>query len=244
MAKFIIEGGSSAQVADGTQNTLTKLVIASGSGRIRIGAEDAKEFLLSYGAGDSVVVPALQSATILADSITDASIGQYGGQTYDPPPLPDTKAIVSDDDTAPVQNSAGAAIGTGTITVADNEISHVRLPATIASLSNGDSVSVLNSDDADPHTGTAVVSDGVLTGINLAATVAMIDNSDSVPVRNYAGANVHAATAVVASGVITSVILAATVAIIDNGETFSVDGGTVSISVADGVPTVTFTPTP
>jgi len=68
--------------------------------------------------------------------------------------------------TAPVQNSAGAAIGTGTITVATNAISHVRLPATVAGVSNGAALTV-------PVTGTYTttatlsVANGVVTGIVL-----------------------------------------------------------------------------
>lgn len=81
--------------------------------------------------------------------------------------------------TAPVQNSAGAAIATGTITIANNAVSHIRLPATVAGLANGGSVTVRNTAGADNHTATAIVAAGVLTGVNLAATAAMIDNGDT-----------------------------------------------------------------
>lgn len=73
--------------------------------------------------------------------------------------LPATSAVVDDDDTAPVQNSAGAAIGTGTINVAANAVTNIRLPATVAGVSNGQALTVGGS------TYTFTVANGVITAI-------------------------------------------------------------------------------
>lgn len=94
--------------------------------------------------------------------------------------LSDNRTAVTNGDTAPVQNSAGAAIATGTFRIVGNAITYIRLPATVAGVSNGGSVSVRNSAGADAHPATAVVASGALTGVNLAATSAMIDNGDIV----------------------------------------------------------------
>lgn len=98
--------------------------------------------------------------------------------------------------TAPVQNSAGAAIATGTITIAANAVTHIRLPATVAGVSNSGTVQVRNSAGADAHTATAVVSAGVLTGVNLAATVAMVDNGDTITATGGQTVNVAVAAGV------------------------------------------------
>ncbi|AXH71955.1 MAG: putative structural protein [Podoviridae sp. ctbj_2] len=68
--------------------------------------------------------------------------------------------------TAPVQNSAGAAIGTGTITVAANAISNIRLPATVAGVSNGAALTVPVT-GTYTNTATIAVANGVITGITL-----------------------------------------------------------------------------
>lgn len=68
--------------------------------------------------------------------------------------------------TAPVQNSAGAAIGTGTITIATNAVSHVRLPATVAGVSNGAALTVPVT-GTYTTTATIAVANGVITGITL-----------------------------------------------------------------------------
>lgn len=103
--------------------------------------------------------------------------------------------------TAPVQNSAGAAIATGTITIAANAITHIRLPATVAGVSNGGSVSVRNSAGADAHPATAAITSGVLTGVNLAATSAIVDNGDTFTTSRGETVNIA-----VAAGVATATV--------------------------------------
>lgn len=72
---------------------------------------------------------------------------------------PATVAAVATAASAPVQNSAGAAIGAGTITVANRAITNIRLPATVAGVSNGAEITL------DGFTYTFTVAAGVITAI-------------------------------------------------------------------------------
>lgn len=83
--------------------------------------------------------------------------------------LPATQAVVTNGGTSPVQNSAGAAIGTGTYTVAANAVSNIKLPATVAGVTSGAKI------NAGTVTGTGnfatfTVANGVITGIVLSAS--------------------------------------------------------------------------
>jgi hypothetical protein len=188
---------------------------------------------------DQAIVTDGDSVTVHGASVTLAVSGNAITGTT----LPATSAVVASGNAIPVQNSAGAAIGSGTLTVAANQPSYARLPATVAGVSNSGTVAVRNSAGADSHNATAVVATGALTGVNLAATVAMVDNSDAVTIQNSAGAGVTGShTATVAAGVLSNVKLDATVAPIVNGASFTaVDGGTITVAVAAGVPTFTYT---
>lgn len=70
-----------------------------------------------------------------------------------------TIATVATAASAPVQNSAGAAIGSGAITVANRAITNIRLPATVAGVSNGAEITL------DGFTYTFTVAAGVITAI-------------------------------------------------------------------------------
>lgn len=85
-----------------------------------------------------------------------------------------TQAIVSNAGTAPVQNSAGAAIGTGTYTVAASAVSNIKLPATVGAVSNSGTVtctvttvSARTAGQADSKVVTFTVAAGVITAISI-----------------------------------------------------------------------------
>lgn len=72
-------------------------------------------------------------------------------------------------------------------------------------------------------------------------TQAVVENAGALSVRD--GGNVSAgAVATVAESLVSRVTLEGTAAIIKNSSTYPVTGGTVSVAVAAGVPTFTFTP--
>jgi hypothetical protein len=167
------------------------------------------------------------------------------------PVLPATQAIVSNANaTAPVQNSAGTAVGPGTYTVAGGAVTAIKLAATKAVVNNGDTVNVTNSaGTAVPGTELAVVAAGLLTSVSLPATAAVVNQADAnVTVQNSAGAAISAAgVATVAAGVLSNVKLPATVAGVLNGVkitmpnitgtyvngiTFTVAGGVITGGVA------------
>lgn len=145
---------------------------------------------------DQAVVTDGDAVTVDGASVTLAVSGNaITGAT-----LPATNAVVANAGTIPVQNSAGAAIGTGTLTVANNNPTNIRLPATIAGVASGSQ----NITDAAGKASTA--------------------------------------TRTVSAGAITTTILAAADCIVKNGNTFTAaDGGTITVAVAAGVPTFTYT---
>jgi len=155
--------------------------------------------------------------------------------------LPATNAIIADAGTIPVQNSEGAAIGTGTLTVAANEPSNIKLPATIAGVANGAAVTIQNSAGAAvAGTHSATVASGVVSNVKLAATIAPVANG-SQNITDAAG-KASTATRTVSAGAITTTVLAATDSIVKDGNSFTAaDGGTITVAVAAGVPTFTYT---
>lgn len=89
--------------------------------------------------------------------------------------LPTTSAIVVNASTVPVQNSAGAAIGTGTVTVAASAVTNVKLPATVAGVSNAGVVTVpitfvtaRTAGATATVAATVTVANGVITAISIA----------------------------------------------------------------------------
>jgi hypothetical protein len=83
--------------------------------------------------------------------------------------LPATQAVVQNGGTAPVQNSAGAAIGTGTFTVAANAVSNIKLPANVAGVVSGVKVNA-GAVSGSGNFATITVANGVITGIVLSAS--------------------------------------------------------------------------
>lgn len=83
--------------------------------------------------------------------------------------LPATQAVVSNGGTSPVQNSAGAAIGTGTYTVAANAVSNIKLPANVAGVTSGVKVNA-GTVTGTGNFATITVANGVITGIVLSAS--------------------------------------------------------------------------
>jgi len=112
---------------------------------------------------------------------------------------PVTAAVVANAGTAPVQNSAGAAVGTGTITVANRAVSNIRLAATIAGVANTAAVAVLPaSGSASLASATAAVAAGALTGARLPATTGIVTNGQTLAVTGGTVTITVAANAVTA----------------------------------------------
>lgn len=142
------------------------------------------------------------------------------------------RTVVASGVSLPVQNSAGATIGAGAVTVSGNAVQHVRLPANIAGVANGAQVQV----DGAPVT--LAVAAGALTGGTLAATAAVVTNGNTVQVGG------QPVTLTVAGNNVTGGALPGTAAVVTNGQTLAVDGGSVVLSVAGGVVSAAFTPAP
>lgn len=91
-----------------------------------------------------------------------------------PVQLSATQAVVSNAGTSPVQNSAGAAIASGTYTVAANAVSNIRLPATVGAVSNSGTVTCTvttttarTAGQSDSKVVTFTVANGVITAITI-----------------------------------------------------------------------------
>lgn len=89
--------------------------------------------------------------------------------------LPATSAVVANGGSVPVQNSAGAAIGTATATVAASTLGNVKLPATIAGIGSGAAVTVpitfvtaRTAGATATVAATVTVANGVITAISIA----------------------------------------------------------------------------
>ncbi|MEN5103789.1 hypothetical protein [Brucella anthropi] len=122
---------------------------------------------------NQVIVTDGDAVTVDGASVTLAVSGNaITGAT-----LPTTNAVVANAGTIPVQNSAGAAIGIGTLTVANNNPTNIRLPATIAGVSSGSQ----NITDAagKASTATRTVSAGAITTTILAATDCIVKNGNT-----------------------------------------------------------------
>lgn len=88
--------------------------------------------------------------------------------------LNSNQAVVTNAGTSPVQNSAGAAIASGTYTVASNTVSNIRLPATVGAVSNSGTVTCTvttttarTAGQSDSKTVTFTVANGVITAITI-----------------------------------------------------------------------------
>lgn len=117
-------------------------------------------------AQDSVTPTAAQAvffdSRIVAAQVAIAAVGYSAS-------LPATQAVVSNGGTSPVQNSAGAAIGTGTYTVAANAVSNIKLPATVAGVTSGVKINA-GTVTGTGNFATITVANGVITGIVLSAS--------------------------------------------------------------------------
>ena len=111
-------------------------------------------------------------------ALPDAMATYFGkintGAIAAPVQLTATQAVVSNAGTSPVQNSAGAAIGTGTYTVAANAVSNIKLPATVGAVSNSGTVTCTvttttarAAGQSDSKVVTFTVANGVITAITI-----------------------------------------------------------------------------
>lgn len=88
--------------------------------------------------------------------------------------LNSSQAVVTSPGASPVQNSAGAAVGIGTYTVASNAVSNIRLPATVGAVSNSGTVTCTvttttarTAGQTDSKVITFTVANGVITSISI-----------------------------------------------------------------------------
>lgn len=112
------------------------------------------------------------------DSYVEAMATYYAkvnaGTISAPVFLTATQAVVTNAGTSPVQNSAGAAIASGTYTVAANAVSNIKLPATVGAVSNSGTVtctvttvSARTAGQSDSKVVTFTVANGVITAISI-----------------------------------------------------------------------------
>jgi len=150
----------------------------------------------------------------------------------------DGAAALVTGNTVPVQNSAGLNIQPGTVTVTNNLVASVKLPANYTAFGDGIAHKVTDSAGKTAQA-TAKVSNGSLTDQTLPATVALLADTNTLAVKDGAG-KTATATAGVAAGVPTAT-LPGTNAIVADAQVLTVDGGTVTLAIANGVITATYT---
>lgn len=153
----------------------------------------------------------------------------------------DATAALQSGATVPVQNSAGLNIAAGTVTVgSSNTVTAAKLPSNYTAFADGRAHPV--SDLAGvKSTVTAKVSNGDCTDQTLPATAALLLNSSTLAVKDGAGKSANAAVAVAAGA--PTVTLPGTNAIVADKQVLTVDGGTVTLAIANGAITATYAPT-
>lgn len=153
----------------------------------------------------------------------------------------DGAAALVTGNTVPVQNSAGLNIAAGTVTVGSgNTVTSAKLPSNYTAFADGRPHPV--SDLAGvKSTATAKVSNGDCTDQTLPATAALLLNSSTLSVKDGAGKSANAAVAVAAGA--PTVTLPGTNAIVADTQVLTVDGGTVTLAIANGAITATYAPT-
>lgn len=177
---------------------------------------------------------------VVTDSPRDFYQVMYQGNDIE---LETYQAIVANNGTAPVKNSAGTITDTGTYTVSQNVVTAVTLPATSTIVKNSDAnITVLPASGSTPllSTQTADVSVGALNGVRLAAANTVVKNSDAVTVANSANSVTASGTATVSANAVQRVSLPATNAIASNSQVLSIPV-TAGILVAIGTATRTVT---
>lgn len=150
----------------------------------------------------------------------------------------DSTAALQTGATVPVQNSAGLSIGAGTVTVTNNLVTAAKLPATITAFADGKTHAVTDIPGQSVDV-PVKVSNGNYVSQVLPATAALLLNSTTLAVKDGAGKSASAAVAVAAG--VPTVTLPGTNAIVTDAQTIEVDGGTVTLSVASGALTATYT---
>lgn len=227
-----ITDGDSLTVVDGDGTSATGSIAVAGNtaGDVTIPSANA-----IVAGGTPTLLPASGTTPAQGSLVRTVSGGVEAIR------LSATRVALTTGATAAVQNSAGAAIGTGTITIAANAVSHIRLPATIAGVANASAITMQNSAGAAiAGTHTATVAAGVVSHVRLAATVAPVATGSQAVAD--AGGKSSTALRTVAAGAVSSVVLAATDCIVKDADTFTaVDGGSITVAVAAGVPTFTYT---
>lgn len=119
---------------------------------------------------------------------------------------------------------------------------NVLLPTQVV-LNNGDTAELyLGTDASSPGVVTALVQDSQLVRVSLDGTVGALKNGQAAAL-NLNGNNLSL-TPTVSNGAITALQTPATSAVVQNGASFPVDGGTVTLTVANREVTATFTPEP
>ena len=120
--------------------------------------------------------------------------------------LPDTVAGVSTGDTVAVVNSDGSDSHNATATVADGEVTNVKLAAASTIVDNSDAVAVQNSAGDPIDAGVVSVANGAVTHVRLSASVAGV--ADGFTFEGVTGEG-DIATITVEDGVITAIELSA-----------------------------------
>jgi len=152
-----------------------------------------------------------------------------------------TQGLNSDGNPLDVTTARGGTTISGRVRVyvANNIVRNVYLDGA-AALVTGNTVPVQNSAGLNIQPGTVTVTNNLVASVKLPANYTAFGDGIAHKVSDMAGKNAQA-TAKVSNGSLTDQVLPATNAIVANGQTIAVTGGTVTLAVANGVLTATYT---
>lgn len=153
------------------------------------------------------------------------------------------QGINSDGNPLDITTSRGGSTTTGRcrVYVAANQVRNVYLDAT-AALQSGVTVPVQNSIGQNIQPGTVTVTNNLVASVKLPANYTAFGDGIAHKVTDGAGKTAQA-TAKVSGGVLQDQTLVGTVALVSDGQVLTVNGGTVTLAIANGVITATYAPT-
>lgn len=154
-----------------------------------------------------------------------------------------TDGLNSDGNPLDITTARGGSTVTGRVRVyvTNNIVRNVYLDGA-AALITGSTVPVQNSIGQNIQPGTVTVTNNLVASVKLPANYTAFGDGIAHKVTDGAGKTAQA-TAKVSGGVLTDQVLPGTVALVADKQVLTVEGGTVTLAIANGAITATYAPT-
>jgi len=232
-----VKQGDSVTVASGGK-TVSATASVSGNTLGNVNLTTATDTVASDG--DAVSIQDRNSNTLKGDGVrARVASGKLVSAYFSAL----TDALNSDGNPLDITTARGGSTITGRcrVYVAANQVKNIYLDAT-AALQSGATVPVQNSIGQNIQPGTVTVTNNLVASVKLPANYTAFGDGIAHKVTDGAGKTAQA-TAKVSGGVLTDQVLPGTVALVTDKQVLTVDGGTVTLAIANGAITATYAPT-